>query len=89
MITAVISTALSVVREKERGTMEQVRMAPIGTVVVHARQDAAVFRASRSCSSLAIMLASMVLFGLPMSGSWLLLLLSLSLVSGRRARLSG
>src|SRR5687767_8628589 len=29
MITAVVSTALSVVREKERGTMEQVRMAPI------------------------------------------------------------
>ena len=32
MITAVVSTALSVVREKERGTMEQVRMAPIGTL---------------------------------------------------------
>ena len=30
MITAVVSTALSVVREKERGTMEQVRMAPLG-----------------------------------------------------------
>ncbi len=29
MITAVVSTALSVVREKERGTMEQVRMAPV------------------------------------------------------------
>ena len=32
MITAVVSTALAVVREKERGTMEQVRMAPIGTL---------------------------------------------------------
>src|SRR4029077_2068404 len=31
MITAVISTALSIVREKESGTMEQVRMAPIDT----------------------------------------------------------
>ncbi len=29
MITAVVSTALSIVREKERGTMEQVRMAPL------------------------------------------------------------
>ena len=29
MITAVISTALAVVREKERGTMEQIRMAPV------------------------------------------------------------
>src|SRR5438046_3072734 len=32
MISAVISTALSVVREKERGTMEQVRMAPLSTL---------------------------------------------------------
>ena len=31
MITAVASTALSIVREKEVGTMEQVRMAPIDT----------------------------------------------------------
>lgn len=31
MLTAVLSTALSVVREKERGTMEQVRVSPIGT----------------------------------------------------------
>ena len=44
MITAVVSTALSVVREKERGTMEQVRMAPIGAAAVHRRQDAAVLR---------------------------------------------
>ncbi len=29
MISAVIATSLSVVREKERGTMEQVRMAPL------------------------------------------------------------
>ncbi|MGD9905173.1 MAG: ABC transporter permease, partial [Vicinamibacterales bacterium] len=29
MITAVISTAMAVVREKERGTMEQIRMAPV------------------------------------------------------------
>jgi ABC-2 type transport system permease protein len=32
MLTAVVSTSLSVVREKEVGTMEQVRMAPIGPV---------------------------------------------------------
>lgn len=30
MLTAVLSTALSVVREKERGTMEQLRLAPLG-----------------------------------------------------------
>ena len=44
MITAVVSTALSIVREKERGTMEQVRMAPIGAGAVRARQDGAVLR---------------------------------------------
>ena len=32
MITAVLSTALSVVREKERGTMEQLRVAPLRTL---------------------------------------------------------
>jgi len=31
MLTAVLSTALSVVREKERGTMEQLRIAPLRT----------------------------------------------------------
>jgi len=30
MITSVIATALSIVREKERGTMEQLRLAPLG-----------------------------------------------------------
>ena len=43
MISSVISTSLSVVREKERGTMEQVRMAPLGTGVVHCWKNAAVF----------------------------------------------
>ena len=79
MLSAVISTALSVVREKERGTMEQVRMAPLEHDRLHRRQDAAVFRASRMCTSIAVVLASMLLFGLPMNGSWLLLILSLSL----------
>src|SRR4029453_427286 len=32
MITSVVSTAVSIVREKERGTMEQVRMAPINAL---------------------------------------------------------
>lgn len=31
MLTAVLSTALSIVREKERGTMEQLRVAPLHT----------------------------------------------------------
>lgn len=32
MLTAVLSTSLSVVRERERGSMEQLRVAPLGTV---------------------------------------------------------
>jgi drug efflux transport system permease protein len=78
MISAVISTALSVVREKERGTMEQVRMAPLSTISYIVGKTLPYFCISM-CSSVGIVLASMVLFGLPMNGSWLLLLLSLSL----------
>ena len=48
MITAVISTALSIVREKERGTREQVRMAPIAHALLRRRQDDSVPRPSRS-----------------------------------------
>jgi ABC-2 type transport system permease protein len=78
MISSVVSTALSVVREKERGTMEQVRMAPLGTGAYIVGKTLPYFVIS-VCSSTAIILASMVLFGLPMRGSWLLLFLSLSL----------
>ena len=79
MITAVVSTALSVVREKERGTMEQVRMAPHRHAAVRRRQEPAVLRASRWSRRSACSFASMALFDLPMRGSWLLLLLSLTL----------
>jgi ABC-2 type transport system permease protein len=78
MISSVISTALSVVREKERGTMEQVRMAPLSSVSYIVGKTLPYFCISM-CSSMGIILASMVLFGLPMNGSWLLLVLSLSL----------
>ncbi len=78
MITAVISTALSIVREKERGTMEQVRMAPLGAVSFVAGKTIPYFFVSLA-SALVIIAVSMVLFGMPMRGSWLLLLLALSL----------
>jgi len=78
MITSVVSTSLSIVREKERGTMEQVRMSPL---------DAASFVLGKTipyyfislASALAILLVAMVLFGLPMRGSWLVLLVTISL----------
>ena len=78
MISSVISTSLSVVREKERGTMEQVRMAPLGTGAYIIGKTLPYFVISLA-TSVFIVLASMVLFGLPMNGSWLLLILALSL----------
>jgi ABC-2 type transport system permease protein len=78
MISAVISTSLSVVREKERGTMEQVRMAPLGTGAFIIGKTLPYFAISLG-TSVFIVLASMALFGLPMNGSWAFLLLALSL----------
>ena len=78
MITAVTSTALSIVREKEFGTMEQVRHGAARHVLVRGRQDDSVFRHLARFAAL-IILASMVLFGLPMRGNWLSLLVALSL----------
>ena len=78
MITAVISTALSVVREKETGTMEQVRMAPIDTFSFVVGKSIPYFFISLASAGL-IILTSMVLFALPMRGNWLSLLVALSL----------
>jgi ABC-2 type transport system permease protein len=78
MITAVTSTALSIVREKEFGTMEQVRMAPIDTFSFVVGKTIPYFVISLTSAAL-IILASMVLFDLPMRGSWLSLLAALSL----------
>lgn len=78
MLTAVVSTALSIVREKESGTMEQVRMAPIGTLGFVAGKTIPYFVLSLA-SALLIVVCSMVLFDLPMRGSWGALLLALAL----------
>jgi ABC-2 type transport system permease protein len=78
MITAVASTALSIVREKESGTLEQVKMAPIGTFSFIVGKTVPYFLVSLASAAL-IILASMILFGLPMRGNWLSLLLAVSL----------
>ena len=70
--TAVASTALSIVREKENGTMEQVRMAPIDTVSFLIGKTIPYFLIALTSSAL-IVAASMGLFGLPMRGNWLTL----------------
>ncbi len=73
MLTAVVSTALSVVKEKEWGTLEQVRMAPIGSAEYLVGKSLPYF-AIALLSAVLVVLASMVLFDLPMRGSWLSLL---------------
>ena len=78
MITAVASTALSIVREKEMGTIEQVQMAPIGTFSFIVGKTIPYFLISLA-SAVLIILASMALFGLPMRGSPFALLVALSL----------
>jgi ABC-2 type transport system permease protein len=78
MITAVVSTALSIVKEKERGTMEQVRMAPVGASTFVIGKTIPFFILSL-LSALAIVLVARLLFELPMRGSWPLLLVTLSL----------
>ena len=78
MLTAVVSTALSVVREKEAGTMEQVRMSPIGPVAYVIGKTVPYFVISLA-AAMAVVLLSMALFDLPMRGSWAALLGSVSL----------
>ena len=77
MLTAVVSTSLSVVREKEIGTMEQVRMAPLGPLAYVAGKTIPYFVISIA-SSMGIVALAMALFGLPMRGSWAMLLLAIS-----------
>jgi ABC-2 type transport system permease protein len=78
MISAVVSTALSIVREKERGTMEQVRMAPLGGSTFVVGKVIPYFAISL-LSAIGVVVASMILFDLPMRGSWMLLFAALSL----------
>ena len=78
MITAVASTALSIVREKEVGTMEQIRMAPIDTFSFIVGKTIPYFIISLASAAL-IIGASMLLFGLPMRGNWGTLSVAMSL----------
>jgi ABC-2 type transport system permease protein len=78
MITAVISTALSIVREKERGTMEQVRMAPVSTLAFVTGKTVPYLVMSQ-IGAVVILLAAMVFFDLPMRGSWMALMVVVAL----------
>jgi ABC-2 type transport system permease protein len=71
-ITAVVSTALSIVREKESGTMEQIRMAPVSTLT-YVTGKMLPYLVLSQVSALLVVVASMWLFDLPMRGDWLTL----------------
>ncbi len=72
MVTAVVSTALAVVREKERGTMEQIRMSPIGPMAFILGKTLPYLVLSFA-AALLIVFTAQALFELPMRGSWIVL----------------
>ncbi|MFB3854617.1 MAG: ABC transporter permease [Vicinamibacterales bacterium] len=78
MLTGAVSTAVSIVREKEQGTMEQVRMAPIDTFSFVVGKTIPYFLIA-VVSALSVVLVAMALFGLPMRGSWAELMFAISL----------
>lgn len=78
MITAVISTSLAVVREKERGTMEQIRMAPVSPLAFVIGKTIP-YSVIAFVSAVLIVLVSMALFGLPQNGPWWLLFVLIGL----------
>jgi ABC-2 type transport system permease protein len=72
MITGVVSTSLSVVREKERGTMEQLLLSPLRTGEVILGKTIP-YLAVALVSSALILVVSVVVFGVSIQGSivWL------------------
>jgi ABC-2 type transport system permease protein len=70
MLTAVLSTAMSVVREKERGTMEQIRVSPVRTVELILGKATPYLVISLAATAV-IILAARVLFGVVVRGSYL------------------
>jgi len=78
MLTAVLSTALSVVREKERGTMEQLRVAPLRTWELVLGKTVPYLGISLLATFI-ILLAARLLFGVTIRGPYLDLLVAVLL----------
>jgi ABC-2 type transport system permease protein len=70
MLTAVLSTALSVVREKERGTMEQLLVTSLRPAELLAGKTIPYLFISLAATAI-ILLAARVLFGVAVRGSYL------------------
>ena len=75
MLTAVLSTALSVVREKERGTMEQLRVAPLRTWELIVGKTVPYLGISL-LATVIILAAARLLFGVAIRGPYLDLLVA-------------
>jgi ABC-2 type transport system permease protein len=69
MITAVISTSLSVVREKERGTLDQLRVTPMRTTELLVGKTIPYLVISLIAMTI-VLLAARLLFGLRVTGSY-------------------
>ncbi|MFN8547260.1 MAG: ABC transporter permease [Candidatus Eisenbacteria bacterium] len=70
MLTAVLSTALSIVRERERGTMEQLRVTPLGAGQLVIGKTLPYLGISL-LASVVILVAARFLFGVEVKGSYL------------------
>ena len=70
MLTAVLSTAMSVVREKERGTMEQLQVAPVRPGHLIAGK-ALPYLAISLAATVIILVVARVLFGVEVKGPYL------------------
>jgi ABC-2 type transport system permease protein len=78
MTILVISTSFSIVREKERGTMEQIRVSPVGAVELIVGKTVPYILIS-IFSSHTVLLLGRLLFGITIKGSYPLLLLAIVL----------
>jgi len=72
MLTAVLATAMSVVREKERGTMEQLRVAPLRTWELIVGKTLP-YLAISFMAAVTILVAARLLFDVEVQGSYLAL----------------
>jgi ABC-2 type transport system permease protein len=75
IITAVVSISLSLVREKERGTIEQINVSPLSSMELLVGKTIPYTVISLAISGI-ILVAGYFLFGMPVKGSIILLLFS-------------
>ncbi|NLT50939.1 MAG: ABC transporter permease [Ignavibacteria bacterium] len=78
IVTAVVSVSLSLVREKERGTIEQIKVSSVNTIEMLLGK-AVPYVCIAMLNGILVLIAGMLLFNLEIQGSYLLLLLTTSI----------